>query len=239
MTTHPPPDAPTLPGRVVFDQRWCDLAFLHWPVEPREVEQFMPRGVRVDVWDDGLTYVGLIPFRMRRAGLGTGVPLPYLGTFLEWNVRLYSVDDAGRHGVVFRTLDATRLPVVAAANVGGVPYRWARIHAEQHDDEVTWRLRRVGRRGLTSQVRLRVGAPVEPTPLESFLVSRWGMHGSWRGRTVWVPNAHGRWPLQAAEVVTLDDQLVAAAGVRTAGPMLRPLWTAGVHSRFARPQRVR
>lgn len=236
MTSGPPPDAPALPGRVLFDQRWCDLAFLHWPVEPADVARFMPAGVRVDVWEDGLTYVGLVPFRMRRAGLGTGLPLPWLGTFFEWNVRLYSVDDAGRHGVVFRTLDATRLPIVALANAGGVPYRWARIRTARDGADVRWQLRRVGRRAATSRLALRIGDHVEATPLELFLVSRWGMHSSFGRRTVWVPNAHERWPLQAAEVTGLDDTLVAAAGVQVAGPMLRALWSPGVHARFSAPQ---
>lgn len=236
MTSRPPADAPALPGRTIFDQRWNDLAFLHWPVRPGDVERFMPPGVHVDVWDDGLTYVGLVPFAMRGAGLGRAGALPYFGSFLEWNVRLYSVDDAGRHGVVFRSLDATRLPVVLAANAGGVPYRWARIRTERTGDEISWRMRRFGRARTTSELRLSIGERVEPTPLELFLVSRWGMHGGFCGRTVWVPNQHEQWPLHAAELTHLDDTLVAAAGVETAGPMLRPLWTPGVHSRFSVPQ---
>lgn len=72
----------------MFDQQWSDLAFVHWPVEPRDVEQLMAPGVRPDVWEDGMTYVGLVPFRMRGAGVGRGLPLPYVGSFLEWNVRL-------------------------------------------------------------------------------------------------------------------------------------------------------
>ncbi|MEO9139003.1 MAG: DUF2071 domain-containing protein [Jatrophihabitans sp.] len=235
---HPPPDAPALPGRVIFDQQWADLVFLHWPVEPHTVERFMPKGVRVDVWDDGMTYVGLIPFRMRRAGIGRGLPVPWLGSFLEWNVRLYSVDDEGRHGIVFRTLDATRLPVVLAANLGGVPYRWARIRTDRSGDQIQWRMRRIARSAAHSQIDLRVGDPIEPTPLELFLVSRWGMHGNFHGRTVWVPNEHERWPLHAAEITHLDDTLVAEAGVSRAGPMLRPLWTPGVHARFSTPQLI-
>ncbi len=48
---------------------------------------------------DGLTYVALVPFAMRHTAVGTSLRLPYFGSFAETNVRLYSVDDAGRHGV--------------------------------------------------------------------------------------------------------------------------------------------
>lgn len=234
--TGPPADAPPLEGPVLFDQRWLELIFLHWPVEPGSVARFMPPGVRPDVWEDGLTYVGLIPFRMARAGFGNHLPIPYFGSFLEWNVRLYSVDDAGRHGVVFRSLDATRAAVVAFANAGRIPYRWARIRTSSPaPDTVHWELRRRFS-AQRSEVDVVIGEPVEPTPLEVFLTARWGMHSRLGSRAVWVQNAHGRWPLHIAELTHLDDTLVEAAGVRTVGPMLRPLWTPGVRARFAPPR---
>lgn len=228
--------SPAAPKRVMFDQRWCDIVFLHWPVEPGSVERLMPPGARVDVWEDGLTYVGLVPFRMRGAGIGRDRPVPWLGSFLEWNVRLYSVDDRGRHGVVFRSLDATRLPVVLAARFGNVPYRWARIRTESAGDVVRWRMRRWLRPSVTSSLELRLGGEIEPTPLERFLTARWGMHGSVAGRPVWVPNTHESWPLRAAELTAISDDLVEVAGVTPCGPMLRPVWSPGVHAMFSPPQ---
>ncbi len=58
------------------------------------------------------------------------------------------------------------------------------------------------------------------------------------GRTWWLPNEHTAWPLHAAEIVELDDELVAAAGVVVAGPRLRVVFSPGVHTRFGRPARV-
>lgn len=229
-------EAPPLTGPVMFAQRWLDLIFLHWPVDPSDVAGFFPSGARPDVWHDGRTYVGLVPFRMRRAGFGSRVPVPFFGTFLEWNVRLYSVDAEGRHGVVFRSLDATRLAVVTAARLAGVPYRYAAISAREHGDVVQWSMRRRAGDRPTSSLVLRKGAQTEPTPLEVFLTSRWGMHTSVGGRLVWVPNEHRPWPLYDADLLDLDDDLVAAAGVRPAGEMLRPLWTPGVHARFGLPR---
>ena len=87
-----------------FDQSWLDLTFVHWPVRPDDVAHLYPPGTRPDVFD-GMTYVGLVPFRMGYTKVGTGPALPYFGAFAETNVRLYSVDDAGRHGVLFRSLE--------------------------------------------------------------------------------------------------------------------------------------
>ena len=71
------------------------------------------------------------------------------------------------------------------------------------------------------------------------MTARWGAHSRVLGRTIWVPNAHEAWPLHEAEVLDLADDLVAAAGVRVAGEMLRPLWSPGVHAQFGRPSLVR
>ena len=97
---------------MTFAQLWADLTFIHWPVRPRDVAHLYPPGTRPDVFADGLTYAGLIPFTMRRTALVRRSPLPYFGTFHETNVRLYSIDDAGRHGVLFRSLETARLAVV-------------------------------------------------------------------------------------------------------------------------------
>ncbi len=75
---------------------------------------------------DGSAWVGLIGFRMQGAGLGRGPAIPYFGSFNEINVRLYSREPDGTRGVVFLSLDASRLAVVLAARAAGIPYVWSR-----------------------------------------------------------------------------------------------------------------
>ncbi len=110
-----------------MNQDWRDLTFLHWATDPRLLQRFMPPGVRPDTFQ-GHSYVGLIPIRMVNAGFRRGPGVPWAGTFLETNVRLYSVDETGRRGIVFLSLDTNRSLVVAGARLGfGLPYRWARM----------------------------------------------------------------------------------------------------------------
>ena len=62
--------------------------------------------------------------------------MPYFVSFLETNIRLYSVDAAGRHGVLFRSLDAARLAIVPFARlVFAMNYTWSRMSVE-HDGDV-------------------------------------------------------------------------------------------------------
>lgn len=235
-----PVDAPPLPPPALLDQRWSELSFIHWPVEPASVAHLFPPGTRPDVFADGLTYVALVPFLMSGIRLGISPPVPYFGTFLETNIRLYSVDDAGRHGVLFRSLETARLAVVPLTRVGlGFPYTWAKMSMTRSGNAVTYdSLRRWPRRGLRSHLTVAVGDVVEPSPLEVWLTARWGAHTRKAGRTWWVPNHHEPWVLRAAEVLELDDDLLGASGVRPSGKRLRALFSPGVRTQFGRPARV-
>ena len=131
--------APALPGPVRFEQRWDELTFIHWPVRPESVEGLYPAATRPDVFADGMTYVGLIPFVLSGTKVGTALPLPYFGGFAETNVRLYSIDDAGRHGVVFRSLETARLAIVPVIRLRlGVPYAWSKMRVTRGGDHITY-----------------------------------------------------------------------------------------------------
>lgn len=218
---------------------WEDVAFVHWPVPPRSVAAFLPAGVRPDVFD-GVTYIGLVAFRITRTAPGVGVPLPYLGTFCETNIRLYGVDDEGRRSVVFLSMDAERLLPVLVAQAGlRLPYVWSSMGLTREGDVLRYRTRR--RTGTaTSRLALRVGEPIaEPSPLEHFLTARWGLHVDTYGRTLFLPGRHPRWPLHRAQLLTLQDDLVAATGLPA--PQGPPLvhYSPGVRAEFGLPRQVR
>jgi uncharacterized protein YqjF (DUF2071 family) len=200
-----------------------------------------PPGTRPDVFADGLTYVALVPFVASGSRLGSLIPLPYFGAFAESNIRLYSIDNAGRHGLLFRSLETARLAVVPLTRIGlDIPYAWAKLTIARSGEEIMYHsVRRWPRRGLRSRLTIRVGDVVEPTPLEIWLTARWGAHTRKAGRTWWMPVEHKPWQLRAAEIVELNDDLLDASGVRPAGERLRALFSAGVRTRFGRPAIIR
>lgn len=207
------PHAPPLPGRAVIRQRWSDFVFLHWRVSPEIVAPFMPPGTRPDVDANGDAWVGLIPFVLSDHAFLPLPPVPGLGTFIEINVRTYSIDEAGRRGVVFRSLDAEQLPsVLAARALFGLPYQWMR--AQQHIAEGTLEYRSRRRTGThpTTHIHARPGTTTVDTELSRFLTARWGFHERHLGRTLYARNTHEPWTLVDAELLHLDDQLLAAAG---------------------------
>jgi hypothetical protein len=236
-------DPPELAGPTLLGQGWRDLTFLHWRVDPARVEPLLPAGTAPDVFD-GSTWVGLIPFQLVGAHFGTGPALPYVGTFPETNVRFYSTDGEGRHGVVFGSLDAARLPFVVGARMAlGLNYAWSRMRVERSGAVIRYTSRRrwPAPRGARSDVRVQVTAEVVDDALAHFLTARWGLHTRHLGRTFFLPNTHARWPLQRAHLVSVDDELLAASGFADLAGRAPDsvLYSAGVRTRFGAPQPVR
>lgn len=236
------PGTPRPVRRAVLAQRWRQLSFLHWPVDPELVARLIPAGTRPDTLD-GATYVGLVPFQMHRVRLPFEPGLPYLRTFWETNVRLYTVDGLGRRGVAFRSLDAARLLPALVGRFGArLPYTWSRMSVHRHGEVLTYECRRrwPGPRGVAGRVVVRVGEPIaEPSPFEHFLTARWGVHVRWRGRLAYLPNEHPQWPLHRAELVAFDGNLLTAAGLpeATAAPV-SVLYSPGVPVRFGLPTTI-
>lgn len=235
------PDAPAGIRVPLLTQQWLDLCFVHWAVEPDTVAGLLPAGTVPDT-HRGVTYVGLVAFRMHRVGW-LGLPgVPYLGSFPETNVRLYSVDADGRRGVVFLSMDAARLIPAAMGRIGfRLPYRWSRMDLRVTGDTVTYTSSRrlPGPRGAHSRLTVRVGERIaEPTELEHFLTARWGMHNAFFGGVAHLPNHHPRWPLHRAELTVCQENLIEAAGLPA--PRDAPvsvLYSPGVPVRLGRPAR--
>lgn len=230
------PAAPALPTPVIMDQYWGDAVFLHWRIPTPDAARFMPPGTVPDEYDSA-SWVGLIGFRMRGAGFGRGLPVPYFGTFTEVNVRLYSRDRDGVRGVVFLTLDASRLAVVLGARAAGIPYVWSRCRAWHGPESTGYSVDRF--RGASSSFSVVPAGAAATDPLSIHLTARFGLHSRLGGRTLYIPNTHTPWPLQQAVLETCNDGLVHAAGLTVEGPPESVLYSPGVQTQFGRPRALR
>lgn len=208
-------------------------------MEPDLVAPLLPAGVVPDIFD-GSTWVGLIPFRLHRATVLGSPPVPYFGDFAEVNVRLYGVDERGRRGVVFHSLEASRLAAVLAARaLFSIPYFWARTVMTITDDVHEYTSTRHGDAGAATRIVSRSsGERVIDDPLADFLTARWALFTTRRASTLYLPNTHEPWPLYRAEVVTINDSLLARAGFP--GLANRPpdsvLFSPGVTTWFGTPR---
>lgn len=212
-------------------QRWR-VTFVHWPADPELVAPLMPLGTRVDVYD-GAAWVGLVPFRIVGTRIGHGPGVPWLGTAPETNVRLHGVDETGRRGVVFLSLDATRLAVVLGARlVFGLEYCWAEPRMREEAGRIDYSTRRrwPGHSGAGGRLVVRPGAVREPgrTTLADFLTARGGLYTRRLGRTLYLPIQHEAWPLHNAALLEFKDTLVSAAGMPPGGDSSAEMRRGGV-----------
>ncbi|MFL1428710.1 MULTISPECIES: YqjF family protein [unclassified Nocardiopsis] len=227
-----PPESPRVrPRPVLLRQRWSDVVFLHWPVDPAQVAPLLPAGTRPDLLG-GVAHAGLVAFRMP-VNAAAGVPL---GGFDEVNVRVYSVDRHGRRGVVFLSMDADAAhAVVAARALTGLPYMWSDISLVRGREGVrAGAVRRRAPGGARGRWAVRAGEPLEhPGPLEHFLTARWGLHTRHLGRTWWLRADHRPWPLHRAEFLHYEGDLLGAAGLTplTERPV-SALWSPGTDTGF-------
>jgi uncharacterized protein YqjF (DUF2071 family) len=239
MPVEPISATPPRPVRLVtMRQDWRDVVFLHWEIPLDEARRHLPAGVEPDVFE-GRTFVGLIGLGIRVALPGK-LPLPYVGAFPEINVRLYSVDRAGRRGIVFCSLDAGRLLPTLVARAGyRLPYMWWAGRSSRRDGVLSYDgHRRWPHGGAATRFAVRTGSALtSPTSFDHFLTARWSLHWSAFGRSLWCAAEHQPWPLHSAELLSWSDELVAAAGLPASlGPPVSVLWSPGVSATIGPPR---
>ena len=218
-------------GRPVMYQRWQDLLFLHWEVPAGALRRLLPDGLEVDLFE-GRAFVGLVPFTMegvRPAGLPA---VRRLSDFHETNVRTYVHHRGGRPGVWFFSLDAAN---AVAAALGrrwfGLPYFFARMGLEAEDSGGVLRRSYTSTRlypdprPATTRVVAEVRSPVEPArvgSLEYFLAERYLLYSASRRGVLSTGRVHhAAYPLRVAELVSLEESALLAAGIdRPDGPPL-------------------
>lgn len=240
----PSPFPPPLSTNPIMGQRWSDATFIHWRVDPAAVEKYMPEGCVPDIID-GSAWVGLIAFQMSKSTFFDSPRIPWLGDFPEINVRIYSVDSKGQPGVVFLSLEASRLiPVLMARLVFGLRYMWASMHIRKSSNRIEYRsrrhLKRSARSLIISEHSLATEVTAKSDPVAIELTARWAFHQRHLGSTLYCRNTHEPWPLHSAALIHLDDQLlkIAGFGELASNPPDSVLYSPGVDTKFAAPTRL-
>jgi len=228
----------------VMRHRWERLTFLHWAFDPADVQRLLPPTLQVDALE-GRAWVGLVPFFMRVAAPGgQRVPhgVPWVSTFCETNVRTYVVDQEGRRGIWFFSLDAARLSaVVTARTTYRLPYFWSAMRLREGPGTIRYDcLRRWPGPPAASRIGIRIGEPYaggDLTERDHFLTARWVLFSAAGARVRFARAQHRPWPLYRATVEVAADDLVAAAGLPPPGGEPLVHYSPGVDVRIGRPER--
>ena len=217
---------PTRPphARPVMKQSWRDLLFLHWPIPAESIRPLIPNELDLDLFE-GTAYVGLVPFTMKNIRPVGLPPVRGLSNFHETNVRTYVHHQGTNPGVWFFSLDAANLIAVhLARSLFHLPYYHARMflhHLPSAHPADTPPILYAGVRcrptpqpgcyAIRAQPTGRISAPA-PDSLEFFLAERYILYTQRRDKLLSGRVHHTRYPLETAELLSLDESLLAAAG---------------------------
>jgi uncharacterized protein YqjF (DUF2071 family) len=200
-------------------QSWERLAFLHWPVDAGTLTAVLPPGIDPDEFD-GSAWVGVTPFEVHSFRLRFTLPLPWISTFPEINVRTY-VTSEGKPGIWFMSLETSnRLAVHAARKAYRLPYHHARQGTRRRGDWFEFTSQRDGDPARFAG-RYRPTAPVREArrgSFEYFMAERYCLYTINEREELLRGDIHHRpWPLQAAEVEIADNSMAHPYGVELTG----------------------
>jgi hypothetical protein len=205
-------------------QRWEDLLFAHWRVDPAVVSAKIPAGLSLDLLD-GHAWIAVTPFVITRLRLRGLPPIPGASCFPELNVRTYVTRD-GKPGVWFFSLDAgSSLAAFFARRLYHLPYFPARMSVVKRGDTVSYRCER-GEPGRGPEFLADYEPIGEPSraatgSLEEWLTARYRLYASEGGTLYRAEIAHEPWPLQPAKAEIVRNTMAQASGVEL--PPERPL----------------
>ncbi len=216
-TTHRPWPAPM--GPWIMTQRWNDLLFLHYSLQPEIVRSLVPEVLTLDTYQQR-AWVSVTPFWINHLR-PPGVPsLPWFSHFSEINVRTY-VTYQGKPGVYFFSLDASNLSAVWGARVFyRLPYWQASMKVQGKGGA---RIDYVSKRQhgpKPAELRCSYGPATpllfhaRPGSLEHFLTERYCLYAFARKRLYRGEIHHLPWELQEAAVALQQNTMTQAAGIQ-------------------------
>ncbi|HEX7962605.1 MAG TPA: DUF2071 domain-containing protein [Terriglobales bacterium] len=240
VTAHRPWALPDRPW--IMFQRWNDLMFAHWALEPQQVRPLVPQELELDLFD-GRAWVAIAPFWMSNVHVRGLPPLPGSGSFPEMNLRTYvrlsrerkgeskehsglssgAKDEVSKPGVYFFSLDAGSLQAVLAARLSfGLPYFWARMSVKTRErDQIEYSSAR-RQRPVPADVKVSYGPDgtviEKKSELEVFLTERYCLYVVRRGVVYRAQIHHVPWPLQPADAEFKQNTLAAAHGLTLSEP---------------------
>lgn len=110
-----------LPGDWTMEQRWSQLVYASYPVDPEAIRPRLPPGVELDTFG-GRAWLSLVPMEVV-SQRGRGLPtLPGTGHMQELNVRTY-VRRGPVRGVWFLSVNVDAAWMVALGRASGVNYQ--------------------------------------------------------------------------------------------------------------------
>jgi hypothetical protein len=198
-------------------QRWNDLLFLHYEIDPQLLRPHIPESLTLDTHGHR-AWLSITPFLLNHLR-PPGIPsLPWISRFDELNVRTY-VTYQGKPGVYFFSLDASNLSAVWGARIFyRLPYWKANMKMQGRGTDSIENSSKREHGPKPAEFRAKYGPASAvfrafPGSLEHFLTERYCLYAFSRKRLYRSEIHHLPWPLQTASCNIEENTMAAAAGI--------------------------
>ncbi|MFJ7736910.1 YqjF family protein [Lysinibacillus sp. NPDC097287] len=187
----------------MITQQWEDVLFLHWPVQPQELKQYIPQELELDLYENK-AWLSFVLFKVKGNRLRFTPSIPGVSSFLQLNVRTY-VTCNGKKGVYFFNLDANNAFIVQMTTIGHLlPYRRAKMTVKKEGNTFSFTSSYQNLKAF--EEKLMVTFEPMPVRIESHAFERWLVerYHLWTKMKTWllrIDNYHSPWRLQKVNVV--------------------------------------
>ncbi len=203
----------------VMTQRWNDLLFLHYSLEPEVVRALVPDVLTLDTYKQR-AWVSVTPFWINHLR-PPGIPsLPWFSRFSEINVRTY-VSYGDKPGVYFFSLDASNLSAVWGARIFyRLPYWEASMKVQGKGGLKIDYISKRHHGPKPAELKCSYGPATpqafqaRPGSIEHFLTERYCLYALSRKRLYRGEIHHLPWDLQAAAVDLRENSMAQTAGLQ-------------------------
>ena len=207
----------TKPLKKFLTARWHNLVMANYVVEPELFRDFLPLGVKLDLWNDEC-YASLVAFEFLDTRV-RGLTIPFHVNFEEVNLRFYvrrETANETRRGVVFvKEIVPRRAIALVARLFYGEPYEtWKMNHAStEREISYSW-----SKDNCRNQVKIDVGenlgVPCANSHGEFIIEHYWGYTARGAARTDEYKVEHPKWELLESTNPRIDADFGKIYGER-------------------------
>lgn len=179
----------------IMTQVWQDVLFLHWPVSSKDLVQYIPQELQLDLYENN-AWLSVVLFKVKGQRLRFLPPLPGVGSHLQLNVRTY-VTYNGMKGVYFFNSDVTNRFIVQLATMGSLSYRHSKIALKQIGSNFSFTSLYHG--ALDERLKISyqpIAGEISSSTFDKWLVERYHSWSKCKSSLVRIDIDHMPWSLQ-------------------------------------------
>ena len=196
-TEHRPWEIPSEKWK--FYQEWNNALFLHWEVELKELEKFVPKELEIDLFE-GKPWISVVAFTMEKIRPKNLPSFPPVSYFDEINIRTY-IKSNNKTGVYFLSIEGgKKLACIVAKKMSQLPYRYSKIKRtknkfESYNSEFNDSL----------NIQFAIGKEIkEKTELDKWLTERYALFQDTEYSINEFEIHHSEWPINEVDLHKAD-----------------------------------